>query len=95
MGIIQWSVAEHASQSQWALMAGPGISVTWLWSEDLTVGGVKFQQSCLGNVAAVQRGAQTLPEPETLTRKPRKPVRRALATRAPAHTGGRPLSVSE
>lgn len=88
MGIIQWSVAEHASQSQWALMTGPGISVPRLWSEDLTVRGVKFQQTCSGYVAAVQRGAQTLPEPETLTRKPPKSFRRVLATQAPTHTGG-------
>lgn len=38
MGIIQSSVAEHASQSQWALMTGLGISVTGLWSEDLAAG---------------------------------------------------------
>lgn len=36
MGIIQSSVAEHASPSQRALMTGLGISVTRLRSEDLT-----------------------------------------------------------
>lgn len=48
MGIMQWSVAEHASQSQWALMTGPGISVTRLWSEDLTVGGGEISAVLFG-----------------------------------------------
>lgn len=51
MGIIQSSVAEHASPSQWALMTGLGISVTRLWSEDLAGGEGKFQQSCSGYMA--------------------------------------------
>lgn len=80
MGIIQRSVAEHASQSQWALMTGPGIRVTRLRSEDLTVGGGGEISAVLlglrGGGAAGSADAPLSPvhRLETSTREPRKIV---------------------
>lgn len=54
MGIIQSSVAEHASRSQWPLITRLGIIATFLWSEDLICKEgnfscpVKESEECIG-----------------------------------------------